>query len=444
MASRKFEEVWSDDRGNLYASNNRETTGPGASAERISEQMTDNVINSMVPSGNVEIGIGPGGSSGGSAGPGGSYGPGEGLGNTSGRTIISSNVRRTRAESPSGFSGSPYTPSKRVRDYRSKLGDIEDTPKPVFSSQYETRIQSILDNILSPKPFNISEDPNYQGLYNRYAQSYMAQGDKAMRDQLGATAGLTGGYGSTAAQAAASQAQANYLQGLNDQQLALYNLAYQMHSDDRADRYNQLGAVTGLDNTDYGRYRDDVGDYFNERDYWRNAVQQEYANDFNQYADARDFGRAAYESDRNFDRSVYESDRSFETAEEERDYDRFQDALAQAQNYLNKGLSVPEYIARIIRDYTGEDDLENVIASMPTGRSGGGSDRGGSTKPSKEEIAAEGENAFKRALFYSSKGYDYDATTKNNNDTVIIDMLVDYGYSDDAIAYAMNKLRGTK
>lgn len=43
--------------------------------------------------------------------------------------------------------------------------------------------------------------------------------------------------------------------------------------------------VTGLDDRDYNRYRDEVSDYFANRDYYNNRYNQEYGYDYGRYQD---------------------------------------------------------------------------------------------------------------------------------------------------------------
>lgn len=213
----------------------------------------------------------------------------------------------------------PFRPSGDTLDYQDRLRDMElDKPGP-FQSRYEPAIQSILDNILNRKPFDVSKDANYQMLYNQARESYMNAGNKAMRDAMGAMQAQTGGYGSTAAQIAGSQAYDSYLQGMNDNNAQLMQLAYGMYQDEMADRYNQLQATTGLDNTDYGRYRDTVGDYYRDLDYLANRYDTGYGRDYGQYVD-----------DRNYAYQTAMDKMAQENWEEQMDYKAAADALAQS------------------------------------------------------------------------------------------------------------------
>lgn len=378
-ATRKFNYSWKDENGNIHLSNT--DPGPSNVSKQISNDVEKNVINSMVPSADLPAGTNQTASANVTAGvisdtPG---TPAYRTGNFTPSARLAS-YRDTLA----GVESTPrptYSMSSRVRDYQDRLADYEDADKPTWQSKYEPAIQSILDGILNRKSFDLNSDANYQNLYNQYSQQYMAQGNRAMRDQLGASAALTGGYGSTAAQAAASQAYDNYMQQLNDRNLQLAQMAYGMYQDENADRYNQLGAVTNLDNTDYGRYRDEVSDFYTDRDYWANRYQQEYANDYGQYRD----DVSDYFNDRDYWAGRYQNEYANDFGEYSDDYNRYSDAVNIALQYAQKGLPVPSYIAKQIQDYTGAADISDVIAAMPvttggSGGSGGGRGRSGGSK----------------------------------------------------------------
>lgn len=46
-----------------------------------------------------------------------------------------------------------------------------------------------------------------------------------------------------------------------------------------------MNVVTGLDNTDYQRYRDGVNDYYNDLNYYNGRYNQEYGYDYGEYQD---------------------------------------------------------------------------------------------------------------------------------------------------------------
>lgn len=184
----------------------------------------------------------------------------------------------------SSSSAPKYEQSEATKEYLSALKEMEANKPEEFSSQYTGEISAILDGILNKKEFNYgSNDLMNDSLYQMYRDNYMAQGNKAMRDVMGNASALTGGYGSTYAQAAGQQAYDSYLSNLNDIALEFADRAYNRYQDDNADRYNQLSAVQGLDNTDYSRYRDTVGDYYNDLNYLNNRYTYENGFDYDIY-----------------------------------------------------------------------------------------------------------------------------------------------------------------
>lgn len=76
----------------------------------------------------------------------------------------------------------------------------------------------------------------------------------------------------------------------------LRNQAYQMYQDE-GDRMNtDLGILQGLDESDYGRYRDTVNDYYTELNYF-----------YNKFADMTDFEYNKYATDL----SAWQADRAY-------------------------------------------------------------------------------------------------------------------------------------
>lgn len=219
---------------------------------------------------------------------------------------------QSKLEGMEGTKPGSYEESDRVTDYYDRLQEKETEKPDAFKSQYEEEINSILDSILNNKEFSYTaDDLANDDLYQMYRENYMRQGDLAMRDTMGNVAALTGGYGSTYAAAAGQQAYDNYLANLNDAALEFADRAYSRYRDDIAERYNQLGAVTGLDNTDYARYRDTVSDYYNDLNYLAGRYDQEYAKDYGQYRD----DISDYYTDRSYLAGMYDTEYGHDMAE---------------------------------------------------------------------------------------------------------------------------------
>lgn len=172
-----------------------------------------------------------------------------------------------------------------------------DAVRPVYTSPYSTQIDDLLEAVMSREKF--SYDLDSDPLYDQYHKQAVREGDRAMRDAMGNAAALTGGYGSSYATTAGSQAYDYYLSQLNDRIPELEQLAYQKYLQEGQDLYDQLAALQGLEADAYGKYRDQVGDF---------------------------------ESDRAFDYGVWSDEREQENWQTSFDYQKMQDALAQ-QNW---------------------------------------------------------------------------------------------------------------
>ena len=181
-----------------------------------------------------------------------------------------------------------FSLSERTRNYYDALDDIEgDRPDP-YQSKYTAQIDSLLATIQNPEKFDLGSNDTYRQLYDNYKESYMTQGRKAMQDAVGQAAAMTGGYGSSYASQVGQQAYDNYLQQLNDRNIQLYGMALDDYWKNRNDYYNQLNAVSGQDQIDYGRYRDTVGDWQTDRAYYANQAQTGYGNDWASYQSGLD------------------------------------------------------------------------------------------------------------------------------------------------------------
>lgn len=180
-----------------------------------------------------------------------------------------------------------YTPSQSVTDAQNQLRQVMNNKPQGYTSKYGAALDQILQEIQNPKDFNYSF--NNDEMFKYYADLYSQQGRQASLDTMGQAAALTGGYGNSYGQAVGNQAFQQYLLNLYDKGMDMRNQAYQQYQDDRANQYNQLAALQGADQTDYGRYRDTVGDWEGERDYYTDRADTEYQRDYNDFLNNRDY-----------------------------------------------------------------------------------------------------------------------------------------------------------
>lgn len=140
-----------------------------------------------------------------------------------------------------------------------------------YKDPYAKQYSKALSNVLNPEDYNgqwdanINKylglleqdyDPNSDANYIAYKNQYLAGGQKAMQDTLAQAAALTGGYGSSYGQSAAQQTYGEYTAALANKIPELAAAARQMYLDN-------LNVYMGLDERDYGRYRDKIGDSYN-------------------------------------------------------------------------------------------------------------------------------------------------------------------------------------
>lgn len=191
---------------------------------------------------------------------------------------------------------------------------------PTWTPKYESEIEDILGEIgdYGPFEYDLMGDPMYQ----QYRDQYIREGKRAMEDTAAQTAAMTGGYGSTYGATAAQQSYDRYLEGLND-------------------------VVPQLEQNAYGRYRDELGDLYNQM----GALQQEESRLFNQYAAERGFSQAdrdfAYNAmlaamnqnnyENEFDRGIFESDRDFDFNE---GTTKWQMTQEERQNAIDNALAI--------------------------------------------------------------------------------------------------------
>ena len=251
------------------------------------------------------------------------------MGKTGGKNIWS-----TPADGSSGWSASyssygsnsPYLPSaKSVYD---QLSQYENNRPEAYQSKYQDQINGLLDKILNREAF--SYDFNADQLYQQMKDRYVQQGKMAMMDTMGNAAALSGGYGNSYAQTVGQQAYQGYMQGLNDVIPELRNAAYQMYQDE-GDRMNtNLGTLRSMDDTDYGRYRDTVSDWYNDRNYYNGKYFNVYDREYQAYMDAMAAAAA---------QAAKTSSRGSKTNTTEELARKIQDGLSKsAYNFVNKPL----------------------------------------------------------------------------------------------------------
>lgn len=251
-----------------------------------------------------------------------------------------------------------YQPGAATTAAQQQLQSIQQQKPQGYTSRFGGQLDDIMQKLQNPGKFkyNFNDDEAFK----YYADIYTQNAKQASANAAGQAAALTGGYGNSYAQQAASQAYQQNLIPLYERAMDLYDRAYQQHRDERGDLKDTYGILSAQDEKEYGRYRDEVGDWQGERDYWtgredtlsgrdreafendrdywtglariENAdyrTEQERQEAIRQYE--QDYARRTYESDRDFDESQrrYDTDDAYrrdafnwQKETDQRDYDR--------------------------------------------------------------------------------------------------------------------------
>ena len=282
-----------------------------------------------------------------------------------------------------------YMESDEVEGRREQLRKVEESRPDPFKSKYQDQISNLLDGIYNQKKFSYTgKDLQNDDIYKMYAQRYSDSARRAMQDTMANAQAQSGGYGSSYAAQVAQQAYDNQMNGLNDKALDFRDRAYQMYRDDQANEYNKLQAFQGQDNTDYGRYRDTVTDWQNDRNYFLNALNGERAHDLNVYnANTSNYWNGTnhlagqYNADRSADMNTYKMDN--DNLNFDREMAMKEEQWAKEYAMKKEAQDLDNELARLNIDKT-KQALAGMVAGGSRGGGGGGRGRAKKEKESKK------------------------------------------------------------
>ncbi len=176
-----------------------------------------------------------------------------------------------------------YQPSEDVAAARAYRDSVAAMQPGEYDSGFKDQLQALYDQIEGREAF--SYDPEEDEAYRRYARLYAAQGAAAMEDTMGQAASLTGGYGSSYAQAVGQQAYDRYLGELAALVPELRQAAlaeYRQEGQALTDRYNMLNQQ---EKAGYDRWQDTVAQ-------WQKALSEAQSS----YEDVSAQDEKAYQS----------------------------------------------------------------------------------------------------------------------------------------------------
>lgn len=254
----------------------------------------------------------------------------------------------------------------------------QENPTPTYESKYDPKIDEILNEILNREDFsyNAENDP----LYQQYAEMYQREGDRAAKNTLADAAASAGGMNSYAI-TAANQAASNYNAQLNDKIPELYQLAYDMYLRDKESKVEDLGILQQMDDSQYGRYRDTMADYKDDRNFAYGA----YQDDVSQGNWQTNFDYNKLVNDRNYNTDEAWKNKEWNAAQDETalNNSRYDQETAKEEVWNLISLGVTPSADLIARAGMNQSDVNLAVAAVKaqntktsggsSGGSGGGS-----------------------------------------------------------------------
>lgn len=342
---------------------------------------------------------------------------------TFGMSMISYKKDYANAGTEEGRALANESANRLRRSYGGYSGG-EDGGSFQLNTKRQTQIDALLDDMTNYGSF--SYDPESDPVYGSYKKAYRREGDRAAKNALGVAASATGGRPSSYAVTAASQANDYYASKLADVIPQLYEQAYNRYLAEFNRKRALLGDLEGAEQTEYGRYADDLSRRRQERLDEEARKQQAYADAYNRAnlfgtvsdADAEILGIPAgtYTADeayrrgvldredeeRDYSRAWNEEERDYNRnwAKDERDYQRGRDAVADGQRRFDNAATVwnlsgyaPENGADALGVPAGtptetlvQAGMKNYTRGSSSSNGGGG---GGGDTPKKQAMTAD-------------------------------------------------------
>ena len=259
-----------------------------------------------------------------------------------------------------------------------------------YDSEYKALIDELLNQILNRD--NFSYDVNSDPLYQQYKNMYLREGQRAMNDTLASAASGAGGMNSYAL-SAAQQAQNYYDAQLGDKIPELYQLAYEMYLNNIDRDVQNMGLLQNLDETQYNRYRDDMSDYYNDRNFaygkYRDDISDsQWQQQFNYNANRDAIADSRYDTEWNY---------GIQT-----------DAYAQAMDFLSAGIMPSaELLSRAgLSQSDAQNYLNAVLAEAASKSSKSSTTKSSKSNTTKKTEDDETDNTKKKTNTGTSSGYN--------------------------------------
>ena len=358
-------------------------------------------------------------------------------------TYLTNTVAKPTYTSPT--TGATYNYSKAAPTWQwddsVRPGDWSwDEEKPTYTNEYQDQINQMVNDILNRPSF--SYDYNQDPLYQQYAEAYTRNGRQAMNDTYAQMAARTGGLASSYAGTASQQAYNNYMNALNDKIPELQQIAYSMYMDEGNTMRNNLGMVQGLENTAYGRYLDNLGQWNTDR----NFSYGQYQDAWDRYYNDRNFSYGQYSDDwdrwntnRNWDYNLWQDNLSRQEAAARAAYNNQLAAYNAEQNRVNAAN------AQLKADYDAQVAAYNAVKNQPTAYTstrqltGGNASNPQTVAPNASSAAARTvqSTGVGKVMSFGGKNWDLSNPTELRN---LIEMINTMPLSESKKKSVMNDI----
>lgn len=166
--------------------------------------------------------------------------------------------------------------------YAGRIQQMEESGPAAYESWRQASIDNYLDKIQNREAFSYNQSEN--PLYRQMAARYAAQGKKAMQDTMARAAAMTGGYGSSYAASAGSQAYQQQMEELNDRALQLYQMERNNYDQEGSNLLSTLAALQNQESVERQNYESDRAAWYDQL----NSLRQGQAAEYQQHQDALD------------------------------------------------------------------------------------------------------------------------------------------------------------
>ena len=242
-----------------------------------------------------------------------------------------------------------FTPSDELTAAREAQKSMEALQPKEYQSSFEGELAQLYDQITGRKAF--SYDPQTDAQAKNYAYLYTQKGREAMADTMGQAASLTGGYGSSYAQAVGQQAYDRYLGELAALVPELRQAAlaeYRQEGQALTDRYNMLNQQ---EKAGYDRWQDRVAQ-------WQKALSEAQSS----YEDVSAQDEKAYQAMLKHYADKAGQERKLRAAQEKTaEFIRRSDELCKAQSAFLQSLPEQDFLPEKKTQSAAQEDVVSAI-----------------------------------------------------------------------------------